>query len=97
LSRAFKKLLKKPVFPGLYIRGPGDDPNELENHTQILKTACRIARTGVDGLIFLAANATIMKDFQKACVADTKLREDLEGYGGKPVLDLVDKWESILE
>ena len=31
---AFKKLLKKPVFPGLYIRGPGDDPNELENHTQ---------------------------------------------------------------
>jgi hypothetical protein len=38
-----------------------------------------------------------MKDFQKACVADVKLREELEGYGGKPVLDLVDKWESILE
>ena len=97
LARSFKKLLKKPVYPGLYIRGPGDDPNELEGHTQILKTACRIARTGVDGLIFLAANATYMKDFQKACVADVKLREDLEGYGGKPVLDLVDKWESILQ
>jgi len=97
LSRAFKKLLKKPVFPGLYIRGPGDDPSELESHTQILKTACRIARTGVDGIIFLAANATFMKDFQKACVADVKLREYLEGYGGKPVLDLIDKWESIID
>jgi hypothetical protein len=37
-----------------------------------------------------------MKDFQKACVADIELREDLEGYSGKPVLDLVNKWESIL-
>jgi hypothetical protein len=26
-----------------------------------------------------------------------KLREELEGYGGKPVLDLIDRWESILK
>jgi len=97
LSRAFKSKLKKPVYPGLYIRGPGDNPNELEKPEQILKTACRIARTGVDGLIFLAANATYMKDFQKAAVANVKIREELEGYGGKPVLDLIDRWESILE
>ena len=97
MARSFKKLLKKPVYPGLYIQGPGDDPNELENHTQLLKTACRIARTGVDGLIFLAANAQIMKNFQRTCVEDRELREFLDGYGGKPVLDLVDKWESILD
>jgi hypothetical protein len=97
MARAFKKVLKKPVYPGLYIRGPGDDPNEVEKPAQIIKTACRIARTGVDGLIFLAGNATIMKDFQKAAVANVKLREELEGYGGKPVLDLIDRWESIIQ
>lgn len=97
LSRAFKKILKKPVYPGLYIRGPGDDPNEVAKPEQILKTACRIARTGVDGLIFLAGNAAIMKTFQKAAVANRKLREELEGYGGKPVLDLIDRWENVLE
>jgi hypothetical protein len=80
-----------------YVRGPGDDPNEVEKPAQIIKTACRIARTGVDGLIFLAGNATIMKDFQKAAVENVKLREELEGYGGKPVLDLIDRWESIIQ
>lgn len=97
LARSFKKVLKKPVYPGLYIRGPGDDPNKVAKPEQILKTACRIARTGVDGLIFLAGNADIMKDFQETAVSKVKLREELEGYGGKPVLDLIDKWESMLK
>lgn len=97
LARSFKKVLKKPVYPGLYIRGPGDDPNEVAKPEQILKTACRIARTGVDGLIFLAGNTSIMKDFQKTAVEKVELREDLEGYGGKPVLDLINKWERFLQ
>ena len=64
---------------------------------RLLKTACRVARTGVDGIIFLAANAHNHERFPERCVEDRELREFLEGYGGKPVLDLVDKWESILD
>ena len=68
LARAFKKQLKKPVFTNLYVRGPNDDPNQVPSVKELLTVAVRIARTGVDGIIFLAENAQRIRDFQKAAV-----------------------------
>jgi hypothetical protein len=55
----------------------------------------RIARTGVDGIIFLAENAQRIRDFQKAAVESTDVLAELDGYGGDEVLDLVNKWKSL--
>jgi len=96
LARAFKNILKKPVYINLYVHGPGDNPNEVPKTEDLLKTAVRIARTGVDGIIFLTENAERIKAFQKAAVENVKLREELEDYGDKPFLDLIDKWETII-
>jgi hypothetical protein len=87
--------LKKPVFANLYVRGPNDDPNQVPSVKELLTVAVRIARTGVDGIIFLAENAQRIRDFQKAAVQSTDLLEELDGYGGDPVLDLVNKWKSL--
>jgi hypothetical protein len=57
--------------------------------------AVRIARTGVDGIIFLAENAQRIRDFQKAAVQSTDVLAELAGYGGDEVLDLVSKWKSL--
>ena len=96
LARAFKSKLKKPVFTNLYVRGPNDDPNQVPTVDQILTVAVRIARTGVDGIIFLAENAQRIRDFQKAAAESTEVLAELEGYGGDDVLRLVEKWESLL-
>jgi len=95
-ARAFKNILKKPVYINLYVHGPGDKPNEVPTVKELLTTSVRVARTGVDGIIYLTETAKRMKAFQKAAVKDVKLREELEDYGGKPVLDLIDKWEKIV-
>jgi len=95
LARAFKGKLKKPVFTNLYVRGPNDDPNQVPTVNQLLTVAVRIARTGVDGIIFLAENAQRIRAFQKAAVESTDLLAELEGYGGEEVLKLVEKWESL--
>lgn len=95
LARAFKSKLKKPVFTNLYVRGPNDDPKQVPTPDQILTVAVRIARTGVDGIIFLAENAQRIRDFQKAAVESTDTLAELDGYGGDEVLDLVNKWKSL--
>ena len=95
LARAFKSKLKKPVFTNLYVRGPNDDPNQVPTADQLLTVATRIARTGVDGIIFLAENAQRIRDFQKAAVQSTDVLAELDGYGGDEVLDLVSKWKSL--
>jgi hypothetical protein len=95
-ARAFKNLLKKPVYINLYVHGPGDKPNEVPTVRELLTTSVRVARTGVDGIIYLTETAERIKAFQKAAVEDVKLREELEDYGSKPVLDLIDKWEKIV-
>jgi hypothetical protein len=95
LARAFKSKLKKPVFTNLYVRGPNDDPNQVPTPDQLLTVAVRIARTGVDGIIFLAENAQRIRDFQKAAVQSTDVLEELDGYGGEEVLKLVEKWKKL--
>jgi hypothetical protein len=55
----------------------------------------RIARTGIDGIIFLAENKQRIRDFQKAAVQSTGVLEELEGYGGDEVLKLVSQWGSL--
>jgi hypothetical protein len=95
-ARAFKSLLKKPVYINLYVHGPGDKPNDVPTVREVLITSVRVARTGVDGIIFLTETADRIKEFQKTVVKEVKLREELEAYGGKPVLDLIDRWEKML-
>ena len=95
LARAFKSKLKKPVFTNLYVRGPNDDPNQVPPTDQLLTVAVRIARTGVDGIIFLAENAKRIRDFQKAATESTDVLAELDGYGGEEVLDLVNNWKSL--
>jgi hypothetical protein len=95
LARAFKSKLKKPVFCNLYVRGPNDDPKQTPPVKDLLTVATRIARTGVDGIIFLAENAGRIRDFQKAATQATDVLQELDGYGGDEVLDLVEKWKSL--
>jgi hypothetical protein len=95
LARAFKSKLKKPVFTNLYVRGPNDDPNQVPTVDQLLTVAVRIARTGVDGIIFLAENAQRIRDFQKAAVQSEETLAELDGYGGDEILKLVESWKSL--
>jgi hypothetical protein len=95
LSRAFKSKLKKPMFTNLYVRGPNDDPNQVPTVDQLLTVAVRIARTGVDGIIFLAENQQRIRDFQKAAVQSEDVLAELDGYGGEAVLKLVESWKSL--
>jgi hypothetical protein len=95
LARAFKSKLKKPMFTNLYVRGPNDDPNQVPTVDQLLTVAVRIARTGVDGIVFLAENRQRIRDFQKAAVQSEDLLAELDGYGGEAVLKLVESWKSL--
>ena len=60
-----------------------------------MTVATRAARTGIDGIIFLAEKADYIKQFQQNAVADKETREFLKGHGGDPVLELFNKWESL--
>jgi glycosyltransferase involved in cell wall biosynthesis len=100
LARAFKKLLKKPVYVSLYVFGPGDSAKDVPSASELLTVSVRCARTGIDGILYLASGASQIRDFQKAAVDKVEFRARLESYGGKPVqevLDLVTSWEKIVE
>lgn len=100
LSRAFKKLLKKPFYISLYVFGPGDNANEVPSASELLTLSVRAARAGVDGILYLTDKDSQIWDFQKAAVDKVELRERLKSYGGKPVqevLDLVTSWEKIVQ
>jgi hypothetical protein len=100
LARGFKKLLKKPVYISLYVYGPGDTANDVPSASELLTVSVRCARTGIDGILYLASGASQLKDFQKATVDKVELRKILKGYGGEPVqevLDRVKSWEKIVE
>jgi glycosyltransferase involved in cell wall biosynthesis len=99
LARGFKKLLKKPVYISLYVYGPGDTAQDVPSASELLTVSVRCARTGIDGILYLANGAIEMRDFQKAAVEKAELRKRLESYGGQPVqevLDWVKNWEKIL-
>jgi hypothetical protein len=96
LARAFKSKLKKPVFVNFYVRGPNETWDTVAPTKQIMTVATRAARTGIDGIIFLAEKAQWIREFQKNAVADKEMRDFLKGHGGDEVLELFNKWEKIV-
>jgi hypothetical protein len=101
LTRNFKKLFKDVKLNiALYVIGPGDDPRETPTPSELLTVSVRMARAGVDGLLYLTDKAYQMVEFQKQMIAQKDTRERLKSYGGKAgqeVLDLVTSWEKIVE
>ena len=96
LARAFKSKLKKPVFTNFYVRGPNETWETVAPTKQIMTVATRAARTGIDGIIFLAEKAQWIQEFQRNAVADKETREFLKGHGGDEVLELFNRWEKIV-
>jgi len=97
LCRAFKKLLKKPVYISLYVFGPGDNPAEVPSPSELVTVSVRAGRTGIDGILYLADKASQLWDFQKAVVDRVELRQRLKTYGCQEVLDFFQSWEKIVE
>ena len=96
LCRAFKKLLKKPVYISLYVFGPGDNPMEVPSPSELVTLSVRAGRTGIDGILYLTDKASQIWDFQKAVVDRVELREKLKTYGCQEVLDFFASWEKIV-
>jgi hypothetical protein len=97
LSRAFKKLLKKPFYISLYVFGPGDNPTEVPSPSELLTVSVRCGRAGVDGILYLTDKASQLWDFQKAAVDRVELRQKLKTYGCQEVLDFFASWEKVVE
>jgi hypothetical protein len=97
IARGYKSFLKKPVFVNFYVRGPNETWDTVAPTKQIMTVATRAARTGIDGIIFLAEKADYIREFQKNAVADKETREFLKGHGGDEVLDLFNRWEKMLK
>ena len=97
LCRAFKKLLKKPVYISLYVFGPGDNPMEVPSPSELVTLSVRAGRTGIDGILYLADKASQIWDFQKAVVDRVELRQKLKTYGCQEVLDYFASWEKVVE
>ena len=100
LSRGFKKLLRKPVYISLYVLGPSDTARDVPSVSELLTVSVRCARTGIDGILYLANGSSQIRDFQKAAVDKVQLCQRLKGYGDQPVhevLNLVKNWEKIVE
>jgi hypothetical protein len=95
IARGYKSFLKKPVFVNFYVRGPNETWETVAPHRQIMTVATRVARTGIDGVIFLAEKAQYITEFQKKVVEDKEWRKELEGYGGDEVLQLFKRWEKL--
>jgi len=95
IARGYKSFLKKPMFVNFYVRGPNETWETVAPHRQIMTVAVRAARTGIDGVIFLAEKADYIREFQKKGVADKEWRKELEGYGGDEVLELFNRWEKL--
>jgi hypothetical protein len=95
IARGYKSFLKKPIFVNFYVRGPNETWETVAPHRQIMTVATRAARTGIDGVIFLAEKAQWIQEFQKKVVDDKEWRKELEGYGGDEVLDLFKRWEKL--
>jgi hypothetical protein len=60
-----------------------------------MTVATRVARQGVDGIIFLAEKADYIREFQKNAVADKETREFLKDHNGDEVLELFNRWEKL--
>ena len=80
-----------------YVRGPNETWDTVAPAKQIMTVATRVARQGVDGIIFLAEKADYIREFQKRCVADKETREFLKDHNGDEVLELFNRWEKMLK
>src|SRR4030067_847530 len=63
---------------------------------QSMTVATRVARTGIDGIIFLAEKAQWIREFQKNAVADKETRDFLKHHGGDEVLKLFNRWKKLV-
>ena len=73
LTRNFKKLFKDVKLNiALYVIGPGDDPRETPTASELLTVSVRMARAGVDGLLYLTDKAYQMVEFQKQMIAQKR-------------------------
>ena len=97
LCRAFRKLLKKPMYISLYVFGPGDNPMEIPSPSELVTLSVRAGRTGIDGILYLTDKAGQIWDFQKAVVDRVELRQKLKTYGCQEVLDFFASWEKVVE
>jgi hypothetical protein len=97
IARGFKSILKKPVFVNFYVRGPNETWDTVASTKQIMTVATRVARQGVDGIIFLAEKAEYIQKFQKEAAADKETREFLKDHNGDDVLELFSRWEKLYE
>ena len=97
LCRAFRKLLKKPMYISLYVFGPGDNPMEVPSPSELVTLSVRAGRTGIDGILYLTDKASQIWDFQKAVVDRVELRQKLKTYGCQEVLDFFASWEKVVE
>ena len=97
LCRAFRKLLKKPMYISLYVFGPGDNPMEVPSPSELVTLSVRAGRTGIDGILYLTDKAGQIWDFQKAVVDRVELRQKLKTYGCQEVLDFFASWEKVVE
>jgi hypothetical protein len=95
IARGFKSQLKKPVFVNFYVRGPNETWDTVATTQQIMTVATRVARQGVDGIIFLAEKAEYIQKFQKEAAADKETREFLKDHGGDDVLEIFNRWEKL--
>ncbi|HIJ08916.1 TPA: hypothetical protein HA274_06250, partial [Candidatus Bathyarchaeota archaeon] len=96
IARGFKSFLRKPVLVNFYVRGPGETWDTVAPTKQIMTVATRVARTGIDGIIFLAEKADYIREFQKNAVADKEMRQFLTDHGGDEVLELFNRWEKLV-
>jgi hypothetical protein len=100
LARGFKKLLKKPVYISLYVSCPGDTPKDVPPPYELLTTSVRCARTGIDGILYFAAGAKNLLDFQKGAIENTEIRRRLRSFGTQSVqevLDYISDWKQIFK
>ncbi len=95
IARGYKSFLKKPVFVNFYVRGPNETWDTVAPTKQIMTVATRVARQGVDGIIFLAEKAEWIEQFQKNAVTDKETREFLKNHNGDEVLELFNRWEKL--
>ncbi|MBC7131212.1 hypothetical protein H5T51_08410 [Candidatus Bathyarchaeota archaeon] len=95
LARIFKRTLKKPVYVNLYVYGPGETPQTVPRVEDLLKVSARVARAGVDGIVYLAENAQRIADFQKAALQAEDVLQEIADYGAEDFMKLIDRWRNL--
>lgn len=91
LTRAFKKLLKKPV----YIELSGEIAGKVETKA-LLKMMAYVSRHNVDAILLLVHNADRAKEICRIAVKDSSFREWLDEFKFKDMSKIIERWETNL-